>query len=152
MYAVVCLTISVSIENIKVKALFDNDVEVNCMSKRLTNSTQLFIRQNINIVMMNFTDERARFFDICESRLISIESIIILISIFVIKRSNHELLLNRFFQRIVCISVVNMNDNSLKMMLHSLNDEKRISFLKISAEHISNKDEKFVFIFETLHV
>ena len=152
MYAVVCLTISVSIENVKIKALFDSDVEVNCMSKRLMNSTQLFIRQDINIAMINFTDERARFFDVCESMLINIESIIILIFIFVIERSNHELLLNRFFQRIARMSVVNINNDLLKMMLHSLNDEKRISFLRISAEHVSNKDKKFVFIFKTLNV
>ena len=102
--------------------------------------------------MMNFTDERARFFDVCESMFINIENIIISIFIFVIERSNHELLLNRFFQRIARMNVVNMNDDSLKMMLHSLNDEKRINFLKISAEHVSNKNEKFVFIFKTLNV
>ena len=44
MYIVVYLTINVSIENIKVKTLFDNDAEINYMSKKLTNSTQLFIR------------------------------------------------------------------------------------------------------------
>ena len=44
MYAVVCSTMNVLIENIKVKAVFNNNVEVNCMSKKLTNSTQLFIR------------------------------------------------------------------------------------------------------------
>ena len=43
MYAVVYSTMNVSIENIKIKALFDSDAEVNCMSKKLTNSTQLFI-------------------------------------------------------------------------------------------------------------
>ena len=101
---------------------------------------------------MSFTDEHVRFFDVYESMLINIENIIISISIFVIKRSNYELFLNCFFQRIARISAVNINDNSLKMMLHSLNDEKRISFLKIFAEHVSNKDEKFVFIFKTLNV
>ena len=97
MYVVVCSTMSVSIENVKVKVLFNNDIEINCMSKRLTNSTQLFIRQDINIVMINFTDERARFFDVYESMLINIKSIIISTFIFVIERSNHELLFNRFF-------------------------------------------------------
>ena len=101
---------------------------------------------------MSFIDERARFFDVCESMLISIENIIISIFIFVIERSNHEILLNRLFQRIIRISVINMNDDSLKMMLHLLNDEKRISFLKIFAEHVSNKDEKFVFVFKILNV
>ena len=74
--------------------------------------------------MISFTDERARFFDVCKSMLINIKNIIISISIFVIERSNHELFLNRFFQRIVRMNVVNMNNNSLKMMLHLLNDEK----------------------------
>ena len=45
-----------------------------------------------------------------------------------------------------------MNDDSLKMMLHSLNDEKRMSFLKMSAKHINNKNKKFVFVFKTLNV
>ena len=101
---------------------------------------------------MSFIDERTRFFDVCESMFINIENIIISIFIFVIKRLNHELFLNRFFQRIVRISAININNDSLKMMLHSLNNEKRINFLKISAEHVSNKNEKFVFVFKTLNV
>ena len=101
---------------------------------------------------MNFINERARFFDVCESMLINIENIIISIFIFVIERSNHELFLDRFFQRIARMNVVNMNDDSLKMMLHSLNDEKRVNFLKVFAEHVSNKNEKFVFIFKILNV
>ena len=102
--------------------------------------------------MMNFTNERARFFDVYKSMFISIESIIISTFIFVIKRSNHEFFLDRFFQRIARMNVVNINDDSLKMMLHSLNDEKRVNFLKVFAEHVSNKNEKFVFVFKTLNV
>ena len=102
--------------------------------------------------MMNFIDERARFFDVCESMFINIKNIIISIFIFVIKRSNHELLLNRFFQRITRINAINMNDYLLKMMLHSLNNEKRVNFLKVSAKHVSNKNEKFIFVFKTLNV
>ena len=124
MYAVVCLTMNVSIDDVKIKALFDNDVEINCMSKKLTDATQLFIRQEINIVMMNFIDEHVHFFDVCESISVSIESIIISTLIFVIERLNHDFLLDRFFQRIACMSVVNMNDDSLKMILHLLNGEK----------------------------
>ena len=73
---------------------------------------------------MNFINERVRFFDVCESMFINIKNIIISTFIFVIKRSNYELFLNRFFQRIVCINAVNSNNNSLKIMLHTLNDEK----------------------------
>ena len=74
--------------------------------------------------MMNFIDERARFFDVCELIFVNIKNIIISTFIFVIERSNHNLFLDHFFQRIVYINVINMNDNSLKIILHSLNDEK----------------------------
>ena len=69
-----------------------------------------------------------------------------------IKRSNHNLFLNRFFQRIIYMNVININNNSLKIMLYSLNNKKGISFLKIFPEHINNKNKKFIFIFETLNV
>ena len=97
MYVIVCSTMNVSIKNVKVKALFNSDAEINYILKKLTNSTQLFIRQEINIIMMNFINKRARFFDIYESIFINIESIIISIFILVIKRSNHELFLIVFF-------------------------------------------------------
>ena len=124
MYVIVCSTMNVSIDNIKIKTLFDNDIKINCMSKRLIDATQLFIRQEINIVMMSFINERARFFDVCESIFVNIENIIISIFIFVIKRLNHDLFFNHFFQRIARMNVVNINNDLLKMILHSLNDEK----------------------------
>ena len=74
--------------------------------------------------MMNFINECARFFNICKSIFVNIENIIISIFIFVIERSNYNLFLNRFFQRIIYMNVINMNNDLLKMMLHLLNDEK----------------------------
>ena len=102
--------------------------------------------------MMNFINERARFFDVCESIFVNIENIIISTFIFVIKRSNHDFFLDRLFQRIARMNVVNMNNDSLKMILYSLNNEKRMSFLKVSAKHINNKNKKFIFIFKILNV
>ena len=124
MYVVVCLTMNVSIDDVKIKMLFNNDVKINCMSKKLIDATQLFIYQEINIVMMNFINKRVRFFDVYESIFINIKSIIISIFIFVIERSNHDFFLDRFFQRIVHINVVNINNDSLKIILHSLNNKK----------------------------
>ena len=43
MYVVVCLTMNVFINDVKIKMLFDNDIKINCMSKRLIDATQLFI-------------------------------------------------------------------------------------------------------------
>ena len=102
--------------------------------------------------MMNFINEYVRFFDVYKLIFVNIENIIISIFIFVIEHSDHDFFLDRFFQRIVCINVVNMNDDSLKMMLHSLNDEKQMNFLKMFTKHINNKDEKFVFVFKTLNI
>ena len=50
------------------------------------------------------------------------------------------------------MNAVNMNNDSLKIILHSLNDEKRMNFLKMFAEHINNKNEKFIFVFKILNV
>ena len=122
------------------------------MSEKLTDAMQFFIRQKINIVMMNFMNKRTRFFIVYELIFVKIKNIIISISIFVIKRLNHDFFLNRFFQRIIHMNAININDDLLKMILHSLNDEKRINFLKIFAEHINNKNRKFVFIFKILNV
>ena len=74
--------------------------------------------------MINFINERARFFDVYKSIFINIKNIIIIIFIFVIERLNHDFFLNRFFQRIIYMNVVNINDDLLKMILHLLNDEK----------------------------
>ena len=151
MYAVACPTVSVSIGDVKAKALFDSGAEVNCMSKRLADAAQLPIRQGTSIAMVGPTGERARFFGVCESVPVSIGSITIPAPIFVVERPDHDLLLGRPFQRIARMSAVNMDDGSLEMVLHSLDGEKRVSFLGVPAEHTSNKGEESVFAFETLN-
>ena len=44
MYVVVCFTMNVLIDDVKIKTLFDNDVEINCILKKLIDATQLSIR------------------------------------------------------------------------------------------------------------
>ena len=63
------------------------------MLKRLIDATQISIHQKINMIIINFINERIRFFNICKLIFINIESIIILIFIFVIERSNHNFFL-----------------------------------------------------------
>ena len=152
MYVVVYSIVSVMIENIKIKAMFNSDAEVNCMFKRLTDAVQLSVCQNINIIMINITDERAHSFYVCETVLISIDNIIISVSVFVVKRSDHELLLKRLFQRVARMSSININDKSFEMILHSLNEKKRMSFLKVPAEHVSNKEKESMFAMKSLNV
>ena len=139
MYVVVCSIVNVMIKNIKIKAIFNNKAEINCMFKQLIDAAQMFMHRNISIIMINVTDERARFFDVCETVLISIDSITISISVFVVKRSDQELLLKKLFQRVDHMNSININNESFKMILYSLNEKKRVNFLKIFAGHVSNK-------------
>ena len=97
------------------------------------------MRQSINIIIINVINERARFFDVCEIVSVSIDSITISIPVFVVKRSDYKLFLKRLFQRAACISSININDKSFEIILHSLNEKKRVSFLKMFAEHVNNK-------------
>ena len=43
MYVVAYSTMNVSIDDVKIKALFNSDVEINCILKKLIDVTQLFI-------------------------------------------------------------------------------------------------------------
>ena len=152
MYVVVCSIVSVIIENIKIKAMFDNRTKINCIFKQLIDVIQLSVRQNINIIIINVIDKQACFVNVCETVLINIDNIKILISVFVMKRSDHELFLKRFFQRAAHMSFINMNNKSLEMILHSLNEKKRVNFLKVPAEHVSNKEKKSMFAMKSLNV
>ena len=152
MYVVACSIVNVMIEDIKIKAMFDNEAEINCMFKRLTDVAQLSVRQNINIIMINVIDERARFFNVCEIVLISIDNITISISVFVVKRSDHELFLKGFFQRAAHMSFININDESLEMILHFLNEKKRMNFLEVSVKQVSNKEKESVFAMKFLNL
>ena len=44
MYVVACSTMNMFIDDVKIKTLFDNNVKINYMSKRLIDVTQLLIR------------------------------------------------------------------------------------------------------------
>ena len=88
----------------------------------------------------------------CETVFINIDNIMISISVFVVKRSDYELLLKRLFQRAARMSSININDESFEMILHSLNKKKRMSFLKVPAEYTSNKEKKSMFAIKFLNV
>ena len=151
-YIVVCSIVSVIIENIKIKTMFDSETEVNYIFKRLIDAAQLPMHHNINIIMINIINERARFFNVCEIILISINNITILISIFFVKHSDHKFLLKSFFQRAARMSSINMNNESFEMILYSLDKKKRVSFLKMFTEHIINKEKKSMFAMKPLNV
>ena len=50
------------------------------------------------------------------------------------------------------MNFININNKSIKIILHSLNKKKRINFLNIFVEHVSNKNEKIIFTIRILNV
>ena len=124
MYVVVYSIVNVIIENIKIKAIFNSGAEINYMFKQLIDTTQFSVRQNINMIIINVINERVQFFNISEIVFLNIESITISIFVFVVKRSNHELFLERCFQCAVRINFTNMKKEFFEMILYSLNEKK----------------------------
>ena len=64
------------IKNIEFGIIFKNEVEVNCMFKRLTNTIQLFIRPSIKIIRINIINERTYFCNVYKIVLINIAFLI----------------------------------------------------------------------------
>ena len=91
--------------------------------------------------MINIINKRAHFFNVCKTIFISIDNIIISVSVSVVKCLNHEFLLKRLFQRAARVNFINMNNKLFKTILYSLNEKKRMNFLKISVKYISNKEK-----------
>ena len=110
------------------------------------------MRQNINIIIINVTDERVCFFNIYETISINIENVIVSSLVFIVKRSDHKLFLKRFFQCTIRMNFVNINNKFFKIMLHSLNEKKRINFLNVFVEHVNNKNKKTMFAMKILNV
>ena len=50
------------------------------------------------------------------------------------------------------MSSININNELFEIILHSLHKKKRMSFLKMSIKHVSNKKEKFMFAMKFLNV
>ena len=88
--------------------------------------------------MINIINEQTHFFNVCKIVFININNILISIFVFVMKRSNHELLLKKFFQCTARIDFININNELFKMILYFLNEKKRMNFLKINTEHVNN--------------
>ena len=83
--------------NVKIKIMFDNKVEINCISKSLVDKIDLIIRKRVSISLVNIIEACARFEEVVENAKVSIERIIIRTHVFVVFRSNYKILLNRLF-------------------------------------------------------
>jgi hypothetical protein len=151
MCVIVYLKTFVTIENVKIKILFDNEIEINCISKRLIDETELIVRHDIAMFMIIVIDDCAKFVNICDDLKVRLKNAHIIISIFVIEKSDHDLILRKFFERATRMSSVNMNDELLKLMIHFDDDDIKIFFLIVTINHSRNRKSDISFKIKSLN-
>ena len=141
----------VLIKNVKIKILFDNEIEINCIHKRFVDEINLFIRYKTIMSMIMTTNNNVKFVKMCDDLKIRLKKTIIITSIFVIFKLNYDVILEWFFERVARISNTNINDESSKLMMY-LNDEfTRVFFLAILINHSRNRETNIVFVVEFLN-
>ncbi len=77
--------------------MFNSNAKINYISKSFANKTNLIIRQDIFILLIEITRVRVCFEEIIKNAKISIKRVIIYIYIFVVFRLDYEILLDRSF-------------------------------------------------------
>ena len=128
MCVVTCSKAFVFVDDIKVKTFFDNEIEINCINKKLTNERDLSIRHETIMFMIVIIENNVKFVDIYDDFEIRLRNATIIVFIFIVIKSNHFLILKRFFERFVKMSNTNMNDDFLELIIHSNNKSTRVFF------------------------
>ena len=141
LFATACSIISVHIRNVKVRVLLDSDAEINCIIKKLIQETLLLICRETIISLIAIIENKACFLDVCDDVKVRLREI-------VVDQSNHNLILKRFFVRAVRMQSININNNLLKISIHSDDDTKKIFFSAVLAHHFRNKDVESIFLNE----
>ena len=77
--------------------MFNSNAKINYISKSFANKTNLIIRQDIFILLIEITRVRVCFEEMIKNAKISIKRVIIYIYIFVVFRLDYEILLDRSF-------------------------------------------------------
>ena len=72
------------LKDVKVKAIFNSNAKINCISKSFANKIDLTIRQDISILLIKITRARICFEEIIENIEILIKKVIVYIFIFVV--------------------------------------------------------------------
>ncbi len=77
--------------------MFNSNAKINYISKSFANKTNLIIRQDIFILLIEITRVRVCFEEIIKNAKILIKKVVIYIFIFVVSRLNYKILLDRSF-------------------------------------------------------
>jgi len=85
-------------DEIYIKILLDNDVEINVMSKTLVTKVQLFMQRDIHLNMIEVSEAKTNIIECCNDVKINIDKAKSMISIFVIKSDEYTLILSRLYE------------------------------------------------------
>ncbi len=92
------------------------------------NKINLAICQKVSIFLIEIIEACACFEEIIKNTKISIDDIVIYISIFVVICFDYKILLKQFFQQIARISFVNINNSLFELSIYFAN---RLKCIKI---------------------
>lgn len=81
----------------------------------------------------------------CGAVDVNISGVIVDVPIFVIEKSDHDLILRRPFERRGRISIENLKDGSYEVVVYSPNGQKRVTFSASIAQYLKNHREAAIF-------
>lgn len=103
----------------------------------MTKVYSLSIRSNVNIYFIEAQEQKKRFIKIYNNININLESIVIKIFIFVIKKVKYDSILKCFYERKTRLEFNYATNKSCKIM--SINDKDKITFKIIVDKNKRNK-------------
>ena len=110
MYAAECLKLSAKIENEFFDTLYNTDAEINIMIKTAVNAVKLFIQSDSMMDLMMYDDENCLFVKMCLNIEVDCREVKCYTSVFVVEKAVYDLLLKRFYQIVIQMKQIKMND------------------------------------------
>jgi len=136
LYAVKCSRTQVLMsDEIYIKTLLDNDVEINVMSETFVARTQLFMQRDIHLNMIKVSEAKINIIKCCNDVKIDIDEAKSMILIFVIKSDEYTLILSRSYERKTHLCSNNTSKETCKIIV--INDDERMMFFKLILTHNS---------------
>ena len=131
-------------DRITVNALLDNGSEVNMMPRHIYEQLNLpidtEIRWQINAYNTDTNLEDCGPIGVCHDVLISIGGVESKQHIFIVEKSNWDLLLGRPWERAVRAEYVNEDDGSYTVRIKSRDGRRHVQFIAVNAEHDRNRE------------
>jgi len=146
LYAVTCSRTRVLMsDEIYVKTLLDSDAEINVMSETLVARTQLSMRRDIHLDMIEVSEAKTNIIECCNDVKIDIDEAKSVVSIFVIESDEYTLILSRSYERKARLCTNNTSKETCEMTVTD-DDERMMFFKSILAHNSVNRDMLKIFL------